>query len=58
MTDSKQFTFKNKPITYSEAYIDLYNWKNYGQVYKIYKIIELKKMRILIAKNLHNFDTY
>ena len=54
MADPEQFTPKSKSITYTGALVVLYNWKNREQVYKIHGIVELKKMRILIAENPRN----
>lgn len=47
----EQFVFKNKAIIYTEVFIKLYNQKNHNQFYKIEKIIEIQKMRVLIPKN-------
>lgn len=43
MINLKQFIDKNKPIIYIEIFVNLYYQRNYGQVYKIKKIIKLKK---------------
>lgn len=43
ITDSKQFTFKNKSVVYIKAFVELYNYKNYKKVYKIYNMIEFEK---------------
>lgn len=29
MADPEQFIFKNKPIIYTEKFVELYNWKTY-----------------------------
>lgn len=58
VVDLKRFTPKDKAITYIRAYVELYNWRNCGQVYGIYKITKLEKMRILIIKNSRNFRAY
>ena len=52
--DLERFTPKSKPVTYTRVFVELYNWRNYGQVYEIYEITELEKMRALTVKNLHN----
>ena len=44
MADPESFTLKGKPVTYTGAFVELYNWSNCGQVHKIYEIIELEKM--------------
>ncbi len=38
--------------------VELYNWKNYGQVNEIHEMIELEKMRASIAKNLCNLGAH
>lgn len=43
IAESKQFMAKNKLIIYIKAFIKLYQQRNHKQVYKIEKIIELKK---------------
>ena len=52
LADPERFTPKGKPITYTEVFVELYNWKNRGQVYKIYGMVELEKIRALTAENL------
>lgn len=52
------FTLKSKPVTYFAAFLELYNWSNCEQVHKIYKMIELEKMRALTAKNSRNLCVY
>ena len=54
MADLEQFTPKGKPITYIRALVELYNWRNRGQVYKIYGMVKLEKIRALIVENPHN----
>lgn len=54
----KQFTTKDKPIIYFEAFIKYYNSKNYEQIHKIYETIKFKKIRILTLKNHYKLDTY
>lgn len=56
--DLEWFTIKSNLITYIEAFVKLYNRKNRGQVYKMYRIIELEKWCNLIAKYLYNLGTY
>ena len=58
MTDSKRFTLKDKLVTYIGAFVKLYNWKNSGQVYENYKMIEFEKMHALTIENLYNFGAY
>lgn len=58
MANSKQFTLKNKSVTYTRAFIELYNQRNCGQVFEIYGIIEFKKIRTLTIENLYNLDAY
>ena len=58
LADPVQFIEKSKPITYIEAFVKLYNWKNRGQIYEIYGIIELKKICALMAKHPCNLGTH
>ena len=58
VADPEQFTSKGKPITYTGAFTKLYNLKNYKQVYEIYKMIELEKRCISIAKNPCNLGIH
>ena len=58
MADSKQFTLKGKPVTYTRAFVELYNWKNHGQVHEIHKMIKLEKMRALTVENLCNLGIH
>lgn len=53
-----QFTAKGKPITYTKAFIKLYNQKNRIQVHEIYGMVELEKWCILIAKHHCNLGIY
>lgn len=46
----KQFTIKDKPIIYFEAFIKYYNSKNHEQIHKIYETIKFKKICILNLK--------
>ena len=56
MTAPKQFILKGKPVTYTGAFVNLSNWKNRRQVYKINEMIELQKMRALTTENHWNLD--
>ena len=58
ITDLKQFTDINKPITYIKAFVELYNKRNYGQVYEIYRIVEFEKWCNLTLQYLCNFNTF
>lgn len=58
MADSEQFTLKSKPVTYTEAFVKLYNWRNHRKVHEIHEMIELKKMYALTAKNSYNLGVY
>lgn len=48
MANLKRFIFNAKLIIYTQIFVKYYKWKNYRQIYKIYGIIKLKKMRVLI----------
>ncbi len=58
VADPERFTLKGKPITYTGALVELYKLRNRGQVYEIYGMIELEKMRASIAKNPRNLGAY
>ena len=58
IVDLEQFTPKDKPVIYTRVFVDLYNWKNSGQVYEIHGMIELEKMRALTVENLRNLDAH
>lgn len=58
IADSERFTAKNNLIIYIEAFAKLYNQKICRQIYKIYKIIELKKWQNFIAKYPYNLGAY
>ncbi len=58
MADPERFTLKGKPVTYIGAFVELYNWKNRGQVHEIYGMIKLEKMCASIAENLRNFGAH
>ena len=55
---SEQFTDKGKLITYIKAFIELYKWKNRGQVYEIFGIVEFEKMCASIAKHARNLGAH
>ncbi len=58
VADPERFTPKGKPVKYTGALVEFYNWRNRRQVYEIHGIIELEKMRILFAENLCNLGIY
>ena len=58
VADPERFTSKGKPVTYTRAFVEFYNWRNGGQVYQIHGMIELEKMRALTAKNFPNLSAY
>ena len=58
VADLEWFTPKSKPVIYIGALVELYNWRNYRQIYKIYKMIELEKMHALITENPCNLGAY
>lgn len=51
-------TLKNKLVTYNRAFVRLYNQKNHKQIYEIYEMIELDKMRTLTVENPRNLDAH
>ena len=58
VADPEQFTDKSKPITYIGAFVELYNWRNRGQVHEIHGIVELEKIHASTAKHLRNFGAH
>lgn len=38
--------------------MELYKWKNRGQVHEIYKMVELKKWHASTIENPYNLGTY
>ena len=58
VADLERFAFKGKPVTYTRAFVELYNWKNRGQVHKIHGMFELEKMRALTAENSRNLGAH
>lgn len=58
IVDPKWFSLKNKPVTYTRAFIELYNWRNHGQVYENIGIIKLKSICALTAKNFFHLGTH
>ena len=58
MADLKHFSLKDKLIRYTKVFVELYNWRNYEQVYKIYRMIKIKKIRILTIENFCNIDDF
>ena len=58
MANPERFTSKSKLVTYTSVFVELYNWKNGEQIYKIYGIIEFKKMRALTTENFYNLDAH
>ena len=58
MADSERFTLKAKPVTYNRAFVELYNWRNCGQVHGIHGMIDLEKMHALTVENPQNLGAY
>ena len=58
VADPERFTPKGKPVTYTGAFVELYNWRNGGQVHEIHGMIELEKMRASTAENPRNLGAY
>ncbi len=58
VVDPEQFINKGKPITYIKVFVELYNWRNHGQVLKIHGIVELKKMSASMDKHLRNLGAH
>ncbi len=58
VADPEWFTPKSKLVTYTEVLVELYNWRNHGQIHEIYGMIKLEKMRVSITENSHNLGAY
>lgn len=58
VVDSKQFTLKDKLVTYIGIFVEFYNQKNYSQVYEIYEMIDFEEIYTLTIKNSRNLDIY
>ncbi len=58
VADPKQFTDKRKPITYIRTFVELYNWRNRGQVHKTHRMVELEKIRTSTAKHFRNLGAH
>ena len=58
MADLKRFILEGKTITYIRSFIELYHWKNHGQVHEIYGTIEIEEMYTLTTKNLRNLGAH
>ena len=54
VADPERFTPKGKPVIYMRVFVELYNWRNRGQIHEIRGMVKLKKMCVLIAKNSRN----
>ena len=58
VADSEWFTLKSKPITFTRAFVELYNKKICRQVHEIHEIIEFEKMYTLTLENLRSLGAY
>ncbi len=58
VADPERFTAKDKPITYTGAFVELYNWRNRGQVHEIHGIVELERWRASTAEHPRNLGAY
>lgn len=58
VADPEWFTAKDKPITYIEAFVELYKQKNRRQVHEIYGMVELDKWHASTAKNPRNLRAH
>ena len=58
MANLECFILKDKPVIYTKAFVELYNQKNRGQVYKVHEMIELEKMRASTTANFRNLNAH
>ena len=56
--DLERFTLKDKPVTSTGAFVELYNWRKPRQVHEIHRIIELEKMRASTVENSCNLNAH
>ena len=54
VADPERFTAKGKPITYTGAFVELYKWRNRGQVYEIHGMVKLDKWHASTAETPRN----
>ncbi len=58
ITDPEAFMDKGKPIIYIKAFVELYNWRNRGQVHEIHGIVKLEKMRASRTEHPRNLGAH
>ena len=58
VADPERFTAKGKPITYTGAFVELYKWRNRGQVHEIHGMVELDKWHSSTAENFRNLGAH
>ena len=58
VADPERFTAKGKPITYTGAFVELYKWRNRGQVHEIHEMVELDKWHASTAENPCNLGAH
>ena len=58
VADPEQFTAKGKPIAYIGAFVELYKWRNRGQVQEIHGMVELDKWHASTAENFRNLGAH
>ena len=58
IADPERFTTKSKPITYTRTFVELYKWRNYGQIDQIHGIVEFDKWHVSTAKNPRNLGAH
>ena len=58
VADPERFTAKGKQITYTGTFVELYKWRNRGQVHEIQGMVELDKWHASTAENPHNLGAH
>ena len=58
IADPERFMAKGKPITYTGAFVELYKWRNRGQVHEIHGMVELDKWHASTAENPRNLGAH
>lgn len=57
VTDPQQLNQKGKPMIYTRAFIEIYNWCYRGLVHKTHEMVKLDKYLILRIEHLLNLDS-
>ena len=56
ITDPQQLDRKEKPVIYTGAFVEIYNWRSKELVHKTHEMFELEKYPISRVENPLNLD--